>query len=201
MFSGIVEEAATVVALNKDKGNLHITLRCSFTEELKIDQSVSHNGVCLTVVSIHGETYTVTAIQETLERSNLGLLEIGSKVNLERSMPMNGRLDGHIVQGHVDQTAVCTDVKEADGSWYFTFEYAFSREMAKKGYLTVDKGSVTVNGISLTVVEPTDNSFKVAIIPYTYELTNFHQIKKGTVVNLEFDIIGKYISRIAALNS
>lgn len=200
MFSGIIEEAATVVALNKDKGNLHITLRCSFTEELKIDQSVSHNGVCLTVVSIDGDTYTVTAIQETLERSNLGLLEIGSKVNLERSMPMNGRLDGHIVQGHVDQTAVCTGVKEADGSWYFTFEYAFDPEMAKKGYLTVDKGSVTVNGVSLTVVEPTDNSFKVAIIPYTYEFTNFHQIKKGTVVNLEFDIIGKYISRIAALN-
>ena len=200
MFSGIIEEAASVVALNKDKGTLHITLRCSFTEELKIDQSVSHNGVCLTVVSIDGDTYTVTAIQETLERSNLGLLEIGSKVNLERSMPMNGRLDGHIVQGHVDQTAVCTGVKEADGSWYFTFEYAFDPEMAKKGYLTVDKGSVTVNGVSLTVVEPTDNSFKVAIIPYTYEFTNFHQIKKGTVVNLEFDIIGKYISRIAALN-
>lgn len=201
MFSGIVEEAATVVALSKDKGNLHITLRCSFTGELKIDQSVSHNGVCLTVVSIGGDTYTVTAIKETLDRSNLGLLEVGSKVNLERSMPMNGRLDGHIVQGHVDQTAICTDVKEADGSWYFTFEYAFDREMAKKGYLTVDKGSVTVNGVSLTVVEPTDNSFKVAIIPYTYEFTNFHQIKKGTVVNLEFDIIGKYISRIAALNS
>ncbi|OJV86080.1 MAG: riboflavin synthase subunit alpha [Bacteroidia bacterium 44-10] len=201
MFSGIVEEAATVVALNKDRGNLHITLRCSFTGELKIDQSVSHNGVCLTVVSIDGDTYTVTAIQETLDRSNLGLLEVGSKVNLERSMPMNGRLDGHIVQGHVDQTAVCADVEEADGSWYFTFEYAFDREMAKKGYLTVDKGSVTVNGVSLTVVEPTDNSFKVAIIPYTYEFTNFHQIKKGSVVNLEFDIIGKYISRIAALNA
>ena len=201
MFSGIVEEAATVVALNRDKGNLHITLRCSFTGELKIDQSVSHNGVCLTVVSIEGDTYTVTAIQETLDRSNLGLLEVGSKVNLERSMPMNGRLDGHIVQGHVDQTAVCTNVAEADGSWYYTFEYVFDREMAKKGYMTVDKGSVTVNGVSLTVVEPTDNSFKVAIIPYTYEYTNFHQIKKGTVVNLEFDIIGKYISRIAALNA
>ena len=201
MFSGIVEEAATVVALNKDRGNLHITLQCSFTGELKIDQSVSHNGVCLTVVSIDGDTYTVTAIQETLDRSNLGLLEVGSKVNLERSMPMNGRLDGHIVQGHVDQTAVCADVEEAGGSWYFTFEYAFDREMAKKGYLTVDKGSVTVNGVSLTVVEPTDNSFKVAIIPYTYEFTNFHQIKKGSVVNLEFDIIGKYISRIAALNA
>ncbi|SCD21792.1 riboflavin synthase, alpha subunit [Proteiniphilum saccharofermentans] len=201
MFSGIVEEAATVVALKKDKGNLHITLRCSFTDELKVDQSVSHNGVCLTVVSIDGDTYTVTAIRETLDRSNLGLLEVGSKVNLERSMLMNGRLDGHIVQGHVDQTAVCTDVTEADGSWYFAFEYAFDREMAKKGYLTVDKGSVTVNGVSLTVVEPTDNSFKVAIIPYTYEYTNFHQIQKGTVVNIEFDIIGKYISRIATLNA
>ena len=200
MFSGIVEEAATVVALNREKGNLHITLRCSFTHELKIDQSVSHNGVCLTVVSISDDTYTVTAIQETLDRSNLGLLEVGSKVNLERSMPMNGRLDGHIVQGHVDQTAVCRDVEEADGSWYYTFEYTFDREMAKKGYMTVDKGSVTVNGVSLTVVEPTDNSFRVANIPYTYDFTNFHQIKEGSVVNLEFDIIGKYISRIAALN-
>ena len=157
--------------------------------------------MCLTVVSIKGEAYTVTAIQETLDRTNLGLLEVGSKVNLERSMQMNGRLDGHIVQGHVDQTAICTDVKEADGSWYFTFEYAFDPKMAKKGYLTVDKGSVTVNGVSLTVVEPTDNSFKVAIIPYTYAFTNFHQIKKGTTVNLEFDIIGKYISRITAINA
>lgn len=200
MFSGIVEEAATVVALNREKGNLHLTLRCSFTNELKVDQSISHNGVCLTVVSIEGDTYTVTAIRETLERSNLGLLEVGSKVNLERSMLMNGRLDGHIVQGHVDQTAVCRSVTEADGSWYFTFEYTFDREMAKKGYLTVDKGSVTVNGVSLTVVEPTENSFKVAIIPYTYEYTNFHQIEDGSVVNLEFDIIGKYISRIVALN-
>lgn len=200
MFSGIVEEAATVVALNREKGNLHLTLRCSFTNELKVDQSISHNGVCLTVVSIEGDTYTVTAIRETLERSNLGLLEVGSKVNLERSMLMNGRLDGHIVQGHVDQTAVCRSVTEADGSWYFTFEYTFDREMAKKGYLTVDKGSVTVNGVSLTVVEPIENSFKVAIIPYTYEYTNFHQIKDGSVVNLEFDIIGKYISRIVALN-
>ncbi len=200
MFSGIVEEAATVVALNKEQGNLHITLRCSFINELKIDQSISHNGVCLTVVSIEGDTYTVTAIKETLERSNLGLLEIGSKVNLERSMLMNGRLDGHIVQGHVDQTAVCAGVTEADGSWYYSFEYAFDKEMAQKGYLTVDKGSVTVNGVSLTVVEPTENSFKVAIIPYTHENTNFHQIQKGSVVNLEFDIIGKYISRLLAFN-
>src|SRR5690554_811853 len=145
MFSGIVEEAATVVSLARERGNLHLTLKCSFTDELKIDQSVSHNGVCLTVVSIENETYTVTAIKETLERSNLGLLEVGSKVNLERSMPMNGRLDGHIVQGHVDQTAVCTDVTEADGSWYFTFEYEFNKEMAKKGYLTVDKGSITID--------------------------------------------------------
>ena len=200
MFSGIVEEAATVVALNKEKGNLHISLKSNFTNELKIDQSVSHNGVCLTVVSIKDDVYTVTAIQETLELSNLGLLEIGSKVNLERSMQMNGRLDGHIVQGHVDQTAICKDVTEANGSWYFTFEYNFDKDMAKKGYMTVDKGSVTVNWVSLTVVEPTDNSFKVAIIPYTYEFTNFHQIKGGSVVNLEFDIIGKYISKILSLN-
>ena len=200
MFSGIVEEAATVVALNKEKGNLHISLRSTFTNELKIDQSVSHNGVCLTVVSIKDDVYTVTAIQETLEISNLGLLEVGNKVNLERSMQMNGRLDGHIVQGHVDQTAVCKDIAEANGSWYFTFEYDFDKEMSKKGYMTVDKGSVTVNGVSLTVVEPTNNSFKVAIIPYTYEFTNFHQIKEGSVVNLEFDIIGKYISRILSLS-
>lgn len=198
MFSGIVEEAATVVGLRKEQENLHITMTCSFTHELKIDQSVSHNGVCLTVVDIQGAEYTVTAIKETLDRTNLGLLEIGSKVNLERSMMMNGRLDGHIVQGHVDQTAVCKEVKEADGSWYFLFEYEFDREMAKRGYMTVDKGSVTVNGVSLTVVSPTENSFRVAIIPYTYEHTNFHQIKEDTVVNLEFDIIGKYISRMMA---
>lgn len=200
MFSGIVEEAATVVGLARERDNLHLTLKCSFTNELKIDQSVSHNGVCLTVVSIADDTYTVTAIRETLDRSNLGLLEVGSKVNLERSMPLNGRLDGHIVQGHVDQTAVCTDVTEAGGSWYFTFKHEFDPVMAKKGYFTVDKGSVTVNGVSLTVVEPTRDSFKVAIIPYTYEYTNFHQVQAGTVVNLEFDIIGKYISRLAALD-
>ena len=199
MFSGIVEEAATVVSLRKEAENLHITMNCSFVNELKIDQSVSHNGVCLTVVSLDEDTYTVTAIKETLDRSNLGLFNVGDKVNLERSMLMNGRLDGHIVQGHVDQTAKCTKVEEADGSWYFTFEYEFDREMAKKGYFTVDKGSVTVNGVSLTVVNPTNNSFQVAIIPYTYEYTNFHQIKEGTVVNIEFDIIGKYISRITSL--
>lgn len=196
MFSGIIEEAAKVIALRKEQENLHLTMECTFVDELKIDQSVAHNGVCLTVVEKTDTTYTVTAIKETLDRTNLGLLEIGSKVNLERSMLMNGRLDGHIVQGHVDQTAICTEVKEADGSWYFTFEYQFDKEMAKRGYITVDKGSVTVNGVSLTVCNPTDNTFQVAIIPYTYEHTNFHQIKAGTVVNLEFDIIGKYVSRM-----
>jgi len=196
MFSGIIEEAAQVVALHKEQENLHITMQCSFVNELKIDQSVAHNGVCLTVVSLTDTTYTVTAIKETLERTNLGKLIVGSKVNLERSMLMNGRLDGHIVQGHVDQTAICTEVKEADGSWYYNFEYVFDNEMAKRGYLTVDKGSVTVNGVSLTVCNPTNNSFQVAIIPYTHAFTNFHQITQGTYVNLEFDIIGKYVSRM-----
>jgi riboflavin synthase len=196
MFSGIIEEAAQVVALRKEKENLHITMTCSFANQLIIDQSVAHNGVCLTVVSKTKDTYTVTAISETLKCSNLGQLNVGNKVNLERSMIMNGRLDGHIVQGHVDQTAVCTEVKEADGSWYFTFEYPFDKVMAKRGYMTVDKGSVTVNGVSLTVCYPTDNSFQVAIIPYTYEHTNFHEIKAGTTVNIEFDIIGKYVSRM-----
>ena len=196
MFSGIIEEAAPIIGLKADQGNLHITMQCSFVNELKIDQSVAHNGVCLTVVSKTEKNYTVTAIKETLERSNLGTLKIGDKVNLERSMLMNGRLDGHIVQGHVDQTAVCTEVKEADGSWYYTFEYAYDEAMAKKGYLTVEKGSVCVNGVSLTVCNSQKNSFQVAIIPYTYEFTNFHQIQKGTIVNLEFDIIGKYISRM-----
>lgn len=196
MFSGIIEEAAVVVALRKEQENLHLTMACSFVDELKIDQSVAHNGVCLTVVELTDKTYTVTAIKETLDRTNLGKLVVGSKVNLERSMMMNGRLDGHIVQGHVDQTAVCTEVKEADGSWYFTFAYDFDKEMAKRGYMTVDKGSVTVNGVSLTVCNPTDNSFQVAIIPYTYEHTNFQQIQVGSVVNIEFDIIGKYVSRM-----
>jgi riboflavin synthase len=196
MFSGIVEEAAQVVAVKQDKGNIHITMKCSFVDELKIDQSVSHNGVCLTVVAIEGDTYTVTAIRETLDRSNLGLLKAGDRVNLERSMLMNGRLDGHIVQGHVDQTAVCTRVEEADGSWYYTFEYGFNKEMARQGYITVEKGSVCVNGVSLTVVNSQDNSFQVAIIPFTHDMTNFGQIEKGTVVNLEFDIVGKYISKM-----
>jgi len=192
MFSGIVEEAAVVVGLEKDQENLHITMECSFVNELSIDQSIAHNGVCLTVVKKTDKTYTVTAIQETLLKSNLGKLSLGDKVNLERSMLMNGRLDGHIVQGHVDQTATCSNVEEADGSWYFTFEYT----PAQKDYVTVEKGSVTVNGVSLTVVNSQLSSFQVAIIPYTYEFTNFHQIKKGTAVNLEFDIIGKYIARI-----
>ncbi len=196
MFSGIIEEAATVVAVKKEQSNVHLKLECSFTNELKIDQSIAHNGVCLTVVSTEGNTYTVTAIRETLEKSNLGLLKSGDKVNLERSMLMNGRLDGHIVQGHVDQTAHCTEVKEADGSWYFTFQYDINREKAAQGYMTVEKGSVTINGVSLTVVNSQDDRFSVAIIPYTYEYTNFHQIEKGTVVNLEFDILGKYISRL-----
>lgn len=197
MFSGIIEEAAPIVALKSDKGNLHITMRCSFTNELKIDQSVAHNGVCLTVVDIKDNRYTVTAIKETLERSNLGVLKEGDKVNLERSMIMNGRLDGHIVQGHVDQTAECLSVEEADGSWYYTFKYEFNKEKALQGYMTVEKGSVCVNGVSLTVCNPTDDTFQVAIIPYTYEFTNFHQIKPGSIVNLEFDIIGKYLSRMA----
>jgi riboflavin synthase len=196
MFSGIIEEAALVKAIEKKQGNVDLTLGCSFVNELKIDQSVSHNGVCLTVVSKTYDSYTVTAIKETLERSNLGLLKINDKVNLERSMIMNGRLDGHIVQGHVDQTALCTNVREADGSWYFTFEYDFDKEMAKKGYMTVEKGSVCVNGVSLTVCNSKDNSFEVAIIPYTYEFTNFNRIKKDIVVNLEFDIVGKYLSKL-----
>ena len=191
MFSGIVEEAAPVVKLEKEQENLHITMSCSFTDELKIDQSISHNGVCLTVVKVEDNTYTVTAIKETLDKSNLGLLEVGSKVNLERSTRLDARMDGHIVQGHVDQTAVCTEVREADGSWYFKFEY----EPAQEDYITVEKGSVSINGVSLTVVNSKDNSFEVAIIPFTYEVTNFHQFKPGTVVNLEFDIIGKYVAR------
>lgn len=196
MFSGIVEECATLVAVVKEQENVHFSFRCSFVDDLKIDQSVAHNGVCLTVVSKTNDTYMVTAMKETLDRSNLGLLHIGDEVNVERSMLMNGRLDGHIVQGHVDQTATCIDIKDADGSYYFMFRYAFDKDMAKRGYITVDKGSVTVNGVSLTVCNPTDDTFQVAIIPYTFEHTNFHSIKVGSVVNLEFDIIGKYISRM-----
>ncbi len=196
MFSGIVEEMATVRAVKRYGENVDFTLTCSFVDELKIDQSIAHNGVCLTVVEIADGAYTVTAMKETLDRSNLGLLREGDRVNVERSMLMNGRLDGHIVQGHVDQTARCTQMEDADGSTYFTFEYAADQVMARRGYFTVDKGSVTVNGVSLTVCEPTDNSFKVAIIPYTRENTNFADIQVGTVVNIEFDILGKYIARL-----
>lgn len=198
MFSGIIEEAARVVALDRDGGNLHITLSCSFADDLHIDQSVAHNGVCLTVVKVDADakTYVVTAIQETLDRSNLGLLNVGDEVNVERSMLMNGRLDGHIVQGHVDQTATCVEVRQVDGSYYYKFRYTVAPELARKGYVTVEKGSVSVNGTSLTVCASELDSFEVAIIPYTYDLTNFHAIKVGTVVNLEFDIIGKYLARL-----
>lgn len=198
MFSGIVEEAARVVAVTDDGGNRHLRVQCSFANELSIDQSVSHNGVCLTVVELHNDnTYTVTAIQETLQRSNLGLLEPGMEVNLERSMVMNGRLDGHIVQGHVDCTAVCEDIEDVDGSRYFKFRYEVDPAMAARGYFTVEKGSVTVNGVSLTVCDSELDSFRVAIIPYTLEHTNFHAIELGTRVNIEFDIIGKYLARLA----
>lgn len=200
MFSGIVEECARVVAIRHDRENVDLTLTCSFTGQLKIDQSVSHNGVCLTVVRLGDGCYTVTAMKETLDRSNLGLLNVGDKVNVERSMEMNGRLDGHIVQGHVDMTAECVDMRDADGSTYFTFKYEFDKEMARRGYFTVDKGSVTVNGVSLTVCEPTDDTFTVAIIPYTFEHTNFHDIKVGSRVNIEFDILGKYIARLSHFN-
>ena len=200
MFSGIIEEFATVTAIRKDRENMDFTLTCSFVDELGIDQSVAHNGVCLTVVKIEDGTYTVTAMKETLERSNLGLLKVGDKVNVERSMLMNGRLDGHIVQGHVDETARCTAVEDANGSTYFTFEYKEDAVMARNGYFTVDKGSVTVNGVSLTVCNPTRNTFQVAIIPYTMEHTNFCDIRVGTVVNIEFDIIGKYIARLNHIN-
>ena len=192
MFSGIVEESANVISLVKEQENLHITMECSFTDELKVDQSISHNGVCLTVVDIRDKHYTVTAIKETLLKSNLGLLKIGSKVNLERSTRLDARLDGHMVQGHVDLTATCTEVKEAEGSWYYTFEY----EPQSEEHITVEKGSISVNGVSLTVVNSKERRFQVAIIPFTYEVTNFHQIEVGTVVNIEFDIIGKYIAKI-----
>lgn len=201
MFSGIIEEMATIVAIHKEKENIDFSLKCTFTDQLKIDQSVSHNGVCLTVIRIEDDVYTVTAMKETLDRSNLGLLRIGDRVNIERSMPMNGRLDGHIVQGHVDETAVCTKMEDADGSTYFTFEYPFDKEMAQRGYFTVDKGSVTINGVSLTVCNPTENTVTVAIIPYTRENTNFCDMQIGSVINLEFDILGKYIARLQSFNN
>ena len=198
MFSGIVECAARVVKAERDGGNLQLTISCPFTDELTIDQSVAHNGVCLTVVSLGGDgTYTVTAIEETLRRSNLGELREDDEVNLERSMTLNGRLDGHIVQGHVDTTAECVGIEQVDGSTYFKFKYAIDRELAAKGYFTVEKGSVTVNGVSLTVCDSEPDTFRVAIIPYTLEHTNFHSIRVGTRVNIEFDIIGKYLARLA----
>lgn len=199
MFSGIVETMAKVIAVQQDKENKNFTLECEFGNELKIDQSVAHNGVCLTVVKRDGNQYVVTAMDETLKRSNLGLLQPGDEVNVERSMQMNGRLDGHIVQGHVDTTATCTNIEDAEGSYIYTFEYEVSNEMIERGYFTVDKGSVTVNGVSLTVCDPTRNSFQVCIIPFTFEHTNFHNFKIGSKINIEFDILGKYISRMAAL--
>lgn len=201
MFSGIIEEMATIVAIEQEKDNIHFTLSCSLAQDLKIDQSVAHNGVCLTVVRISGDTYTVTAMKETLIRSNLQQLNVGDKVNIERSMLMNGRLDGHIVQGHVDETATCIAVRDANGSTYYTFEYTANRELAQRGYFTVDKGSVTVNGVSLTVCEPTANTFTVAIIPYTKEHTNFCDMHKGSLVNIEFDILGKYIARLQSFSA
>lgn len=200
MFSGIIENIAVVSAIEKDKDNVNLTLTCPFAGELKIDQSISHNGVCLTVVSLGDGCYTVTAMKETLDRSNLGLLSVGDKVNVERSMIMNGRLDGHIVQGHVDMTAECIALEDANGSTYFTFKYPFDKDMARRGYFTVDKGSVTVNGVSLTVCNPTQDTFQVAIIPYTFEHTNFCDIKIATKVNIEFDILGKYIARLNSLS-
>lgn len=199
MFSGIIEGMATVTAIRHDRDNIDFTLRCPFTDELRIDQSVAHNGTCLTVVRIKDGCYTVTAMKETLERTNLGQLRVGDKVNVERSMVMNGRLDGHLVQGHVDLTARCVGRQDANGSTYFTFEYQEDRAMALNGYFTVDKGSVAVNGVSLTVCHPTANSFQVAVIPYTAEHTNFCDIEEGSIVNIEFDIIGKYLARLQQL--
>lgn len=195
MFSGIVESLAEVIALRTEQGNLHLTLTCAFTNELKIDQSIAHNGVCLTVVNIKGNEYTVTAIAETLQKTTLSYLQKGDFVNIERCMKLGDRLDGHIVQGHVDQVATCTQLKETNGSWMFTFEYDSSLNN-----ITVEKGSVCVNGVSLTVVDSKKSSFSVCIIPYTFEHTNFKSIHPGSIVNLEFDILGKYICRLISLN-
>jgi riboflavin synthase len=193
MFTGIIETMAEVVTLQKEASNLHLTFKSAITGELKIDQSVSHNGVCLTVVKINGNEYTVTAIDETLQKSNLGILKVGELVNLERCMPANGRFDGHIVQGHVDTTAKCTGLTDKEGSWEFQFDYA-----PRKDLLTVAKGSITVNGVSLTVVNSDEGRFTVHVIPYTYEHTSFSQIKIGSTVNLEFDIVGKYVAKLLA---
>jgi riboflavin synthase len=191
MFTGIIESVGIVKNLKQEKENLHITIESNFTIELKIDQSIAHNGVCLTIVNIDGNAYTVTAIKETLDKSNLKYLTVGSEINLERAMILGARLDGHIVQGHVDQTAVCTNITEENGSWVFSFDYDNTYNN-----ITIEKGSITVNGVSLTVVNSKKNNFSVAIIPYTYEFTNFHTFKIGTVVNLEFDVIGKYVARL-----
>lgn len=190
MFTGIIEQLAEVVKVESEESNVHITLASTITNELKIDQSVAHNGVCLTVVAINGDEYTVTAIKETLDKSNIGLLAVGSKVNMERCLKVGGRLDGHMVQGHVDQTAKCVEVKEEKGSYVYTFKHKQTKGM------TVEKGSVCVNGVSLTVVNSKHTSFSVAIIPFTHEHTNFHEFKEGTVVNIEYDILGKYISKM-----
>lgn len=195
MFTGIIEELGEITGIEHDKGNLHISLKSNITSELKIDQSVAHNGVCLTVVAIDNDQYTVTAINETLEKTNLKHLKISDKVNLERAMKLGDRLDGHIVQGHVDQTAVCTNIDSADGSWIFTFEYD-----PKLNNITIEKGSITVNGTSLTVVNSKTNTFSVAIIPYTFNHTNFNTFKVGTVVNLEFDVLGKYVTKLISIN-
>ena len=195
MFTGIIEAFGKVVNLKKDQENLHLRLDSPLTRELKIDQSLAHNGVCLTVVDTSGDQYTVTAIQETLEKTNLGKLKIGDLVNLERAMIMNSRLDGHIVQGHVDQTGFCSGIDFRQGSWFFDFEYNQHQKN-----ITIEKGSICVNGVSLTVVKSNLNKFSVAIIPYTYDHTNFHQIKKGDAVNIEFDMIGKYISKLYDLH-
>tara|TARA_R110000868_G_scaffold97875_1_gene269223 strand:+ start:7829 stop:8428 length:600 start_codon:yes stop_codon:yes gene_type:complete len=195
MFTGIIEDMGVVSNLKQDLNNLHITIKSPLTPELKIDQSMAHNGVCLTIVDIKNDEYTVTAIQETLDKSNLGTLKISDHVNLERAMKLGDRLDGHIVQGHVDQTATCTNIEEANGSWVFTFSYD-----SKLNNMTIEKGSITVNGTSLTVVNSKTDSFSVAIIPYTYEHTNFCDFKEGTVVNLEFDVLGKYVAKLLDLN-
>lgn len=191
MFTGIIEAFGTVEKMEQEQGNLHLSLASDLAPELKIDQSLAHNGVCLTVVAKTPTSYTVTAIQETLNKTNLGALQVGAKVNLERAMQMNARLDGHLVQGHVDVVGVCTEARETEGSWLFSFEYPETVD-----YVTIEKGSITVNGVSLTVVNSGKNTFSVAIIPYTYEYTNFHQLQKGSPVNLEFDLIGKYIAKL-----
>ncbi|WP_435413356.1 riboflavin synthase [Psychroserpens mesophilus] len=195
MFTGIIEDLGTVIKLEREQENLHLTFQSKITNELKIDQSVAHNGICLTVVHIEDDTYTVTAIKETLDKTNLGSIKTGNQVNIERAMKLGDRLDGHIVQGHVDQTAICQSVNESDGSWLFTFEYD-----SALNNITIEKGSITVNGVSLTVVNSERNTFSVAIIPYTYEHTNFNTFTEGTVVNLEFDVVGKYIKKLYDLN-